>query len=89
MTLRERFEKFHAENPKVWKLWVRFALEAINAGHKTLSASLIAERIRWETSVVTTGDRFKLNNNHRAYYARMFMERFPTLPRFSTRELHI
>lgn len=71
--LQRRFAEFDSKNPKVWELFCRFADEAIKAGHTILSASLIAERIRWETEVITTsGDGFKLNNNHRAYYARKF-----------------
>lgn len=87
-TLRERFEDFDAANPHVWDLWLRFSAEAMRAGHRILSASFIAERIRWETTIVTRSeDPFKLNNNHRAYYARKFMDAFPELPGFRTRRV--
>jgi hypothetical protein len=75
--LEKRFQEFHQKNPQVYELWKRFCNEAINAGRKVLSAGLIAERIRWETEVITQGDKFKLNNNHRAYYARLFMRDNP------------
>lgn len=70
------FLKFHDQHPEVYELLKRFALEAITAGRKQLSIALLTERIRWETSVIG-GNEFKLNNNHRPFYARMFMDEFP------------
>lgn len=71
-------QEFDAANPEVWRLFCKFAFEAIAAGRVDLSASLVVERIRWETEVVTRGaDDFKVNNNHRAYYARKFNRAFP------------
>ena len=76
--LEAEFKKFHADNPKVYELFKQFALQAIAAGRKKLSVSLIIERIRWECVIATTSnDEFKINNNHRAYYARKFMQDFP------------
>ena len=76
--LQREFDAFDAQNPSVWELFVRFASEAISAGHIHLSASLIVERIRWETQVATRSkDDLKINNNHRAYYARKFNGSFP------------
>lgn len=78
MSLTENFKKFDEENPHIYDLFVRFAHEALAAGHKTLSASLIVERIRWEVDVVTrSDDPFKINNNHRAFYSRKFMTENP------------
>ncbi len=75
--LFEAFGKFHAENPNVYKLFKRFTREALDRGFKNFSVSSIIERIRWETSIKTADDSFKINNNHRAYYARMWMEDNP------------
>jgi hypothetical protein len=92
--LQQEFEAFDAANPEVWRLFCRFAAEAVAAGNLTLSASLIFERIRWETLVVTRGAgevaavELKLNNNHRAYYARKYNATFaPELGRFATRSV--
>ena len=41
----------------------------------------IFEVIRWEYDLKTTGD-FKLNNNYTAWYARLVMERNPSLDGF-------
>jgi hypothetical protein len=78
-TLKTQFDKFDAENPHVWDLFVDFTKKAVGAGMKKLSVALIIERIRWECNVETTGDRFKISNNHSAYYARKFHSKFPEL----------
>ena len=84
--LRYKFRIFHLNNPQVYALFDRFAREAIAAGRTSLSASLIFERMRWETQVITTDPDFKLNNNHRAYYARLWMFNNPaTKASFRTR----
>lgn len=86
MTMQEQFEEFDRLNPHVWTLWVRYALKAISVGSKRLSASLIAERIRWEVAIVTRGnDKFKLNNNYRAFYARKFEAEYPKYKGIFTR----
>ena len=78
-----RFRKFHRANPMVWELFVRFANQAIKAGHKCYSADAICHRIRWWKNVETKNveadgsDEFKINNNYVAYYGRLFMHRFP------------
>lgn len=73
----ERFINYHKQNPQVWELFQKFAFQAINAGRKKMGAALIFERIRWHLSIETIGDDFKMNNNYRADYARMFNEKFP------------
>lgn len=81
--------KFHKENPHVWELFVRFTNHAIEAGYTNYSAYAVFERIRWHTEVETKGDPFKVNNNHRPYYARYFHHCFPEHDGFfRTRELH-
>lgn len=74
------FNQFDSANPKVWELLVKFAKEAKNAGVEKLGISLLVERIRWELEVVTkTSDGYKINNNHRAFYARKLMDQYPEL----------
>lgn len=74
---RKAWERYHQENPKVWALFERFTLEAINAGFQHYSTNSIIERIRWHTNIETRGDMFKINNNHAPYYAREFHKRYP------------
>lgn len=77
-TLEDKFIQFDNDNPKVYEMFVGFAIELIDKGYKNLSTSLITERIRWEVKINTvSNDGFKINNNHRAFYARKFMQDFP------------
>ena len=75
--LKLKWWAWSKKNPKVGELFDKFTLEAINKGHKNLSAWLIINRVRWETSVVTYGDPFKISNDYIAMYARYFMHRYP------------
>ena len=71
------FKTFHQKNPEVYKLFVQFTLQAINKGHAKLSSEMIINRIRWETSVITTDKDYKINNDYKPFYSRMFMALFP------------
>jgi hypothetical protein len=77
ISTKQKWWEWHNTNPHIYDLFERFALDAIELGHKSLSAWLIVNRIRWETAVVTFGDPFKISNNHIAYYARLFMVKHP------------
>ena len=77
-TLGDRFDSFDRENPDIYTMFVGFTFEAINAGRARLSAWLIVNRIRWETTINTTGDEeFKISNDFIALYSRKFMKQFP------------
>ena len=74
MTLREKFEVFDSDNPHIYDMFNKFAIEAVNAGKTKLSAWLITNRIRWETEVVTKSeDKYKISNDYIALYARKFI----------------
>jgi len=75
--LKDEFDKFHKENPEVWELFVKFTFDVVNTGRKNYSVKAVFERIRWHTDIETTGKPFKLSNNHTAYYARHFHEKYP------------
>ena len=87
--LQEKFEKFDSDNPHVWALFVKYTMDAIHTGRKSYSAYVIFERIRWHTEIETNSQEpFKLNNNHRPYYARKFAKQFPEYGNFfRTRKL--
>lgn len=86
--LEALFWEYHAQNPKVYDLFDRFTKYAIQRGRTRFSVSVIVERIRWETTIETAGDDFKINNNHRAYYARLWMRNNPQYQGFfATREV--
>ena len=85
MTVEEKFEAFHAANPHVYSMFKRFALELLKAGATRISSKLIIERIRWETSIATSGagwntlakKKFLIDNRFTAWYARRFIHDFP------------
>ena len=70
---------FHVENPKVWDYFVKFTFEVIERGFSHYSVNGVFERIRWETDAADHEGKstFKLNNNHRPFYARWFMDAYP------------
>lgn len=78
---------FHSENPSVYRTFIRFTFEAMDA-RRHYSAKAIFERMRWHLDIETeSADDFKLNNNYPAFYARLFMRDHPKLPGFfHTRE---
>lgn len=80
--IREKFEVYHTENPKVYALFVHFAKEARSSNKKVYSSKSIFERIRWHIDIETVGDCFKLNNNYTAYYARKMMDEYPEFTGF-------
>jgi len=71
--LEDQFQTYDQENPHIYRLFKRFAREALDRGYKNYSANAIFERIRWYVDVETEGDQFKINNNYRPYYARKLM----------------
>ena len=73
----QKFRIFHEANPEVYKLFKRFTFEAMNRGHKHLSAEMIINRIRWETKVVTTDKDYKINNDYKPFYSRLFIVEHP------------
>jgi len=75
--ISEKFADFHAQNPRVYELIKAYTFEAIGSGLKRYSIQGVIERVRWQTSIETHGDDYKLNNNYAPFYARMFMEDFP------------
>ncbi len=78
------FREFHDENPEIytkfselcWYLYTQI-------GIRKCGVALIWERMRWDFVLQTRStDGFKLNNNHKAYYARMFMASHPMFKDF-------
>lgn len=76
IAIEQRFATYHSKNPHVYEMFKKFAFAAA-AEKATYSADAVLHRMRWYTEIETRGDRFKINNNYAAYYARMFMKDFP------------
>jgi hypothetical protein len=69
--------EWHKANPDVWRYFEKYAYEAVHRGRKKISHWLIINRIRWEVSIVTTGEDFKISNDYIAFYARLWKARHP------------
>lgn len=80
-TVAQQFFKFHHEHPNVYKQLVNLAYQWKDAGHQQLGIATLFEKLRWEWHVGTIRDSsgFKLNNNYRAFYARLIMDENPEL----------
>jgi hypothetical protein len=74
---RQEFDKWHANNPLVWKYFEQFSFDALASGRKRISHWLIINRIRWEVYLTTTGVDYKLSNDVIAFYARLWRETYP------------
>jgi hypothetical protein len=67
------FWEFHRDNPHVYSKLRDLALELRHRGHRRYGINGLCEVVRWHHALKTTGE-FKLNNNHRPYYARLLMQ---------------
>lgn len=76
------FSIFHAENPQVYVRLRELALAQIEAGASHGGIAQLFEVLRYEASLETSGEAFKLNNSHRAHYARLLMRNEPRLRGF-------
>lgn len=67
---------------------VVLARQAKAAGRSKAGIGMLWEALRWQYFITTTGDLYKLNNNHRSRYARLIMSLEPDLRDFfNVREL--
>ena len=87
-TPRERFEKYHKNNPQVYEWFDYYTREMLDAGVKKIGAPVIWERIRYETYLDVAEKPYRLPNQLRPYYAREFQRLNPELAdRIRTRKL--
>lgn len=76
MATDEQFEQFHTDNPQVYATLVELARTWVANTHlHKIGVGALFERARWEIAIRTNDPNFKLNNNYRAYYARLIMKR--------------
>lgn len=75
--LPSRFIAHYKQDPEVYDMFDRFAMQMYRANPERGSAWLIANRMRWETAINTTTEPFKITNDFIALYARLFMARHP------------
>jgi len=80
--LELEWRDFHRDNPHIYRLVCRYADEVIALGLKEYAIATIWERLRWHLTIETKDPEFKLPNNHRAYYARLWLHDHPRHPGF-------
>ena len=71
------FEEYGKQNPEIWQEFEKIALQLIFKGVKRYGAKAIFEIIRYHRFLENRGDKFKVNNNYTAGYARKFVEKYP------------
>jgi hypothetical protein len=89
--LRDSFERFHQENPHVYQVMVKLARRwrRRHPGRRC-GIGMLFETARWYLDLTTVGEPLNLNNNYRAFYARLIMSREPDLDGiFETRRQRI
>lgn len=85
--LEAAFWQFHQDNPDVYAELAALAKQLKARGHEHYGIGALFEVVRFHRHIETTDTEFKLNNNHRALYARLLMLLEPDLEGFfSTRE---
>ena len=83
MDIADEFEKFHRENPDVFRSLVSLAREAKHAGQHKYGIAALFEVLRWDRMMKKRpGEEFKLANAHRAFYARLIMRKCADLKSF-------
>lgn len=89
LTIEEKFQLFHEENPQVYKQLVSMSYQLKNAGHNKCGMKMLFEILRWRSMLKTAGDEYKLPNSYTSRYSRLIMEQEPELEGFfETRSLH-
>lgn len=92
MSLEDDFRQFAEENPHVEQRLVALALDLKRRGYNKGGIGMLFEVLRWQTMMQTSESAaggFKLNNNYRAFYARLIMSKYPELRGFfEVREQH-
>lgn len=73
---KENFERHHAENPRIYALFVRYAMKAA-AARPYYSAKAIFHRVRWYSEIEEKNSEFKIDDGWISHYARKFMEDYP------------
>jgi len=73
----EDFNKYHFDNPEIYQAFEKFTFEAIRSGRTHFSSEMVINRLRWYTQIEARNDQFKINNNYKAFYSRLFEDLHP------------
>ena len=73
MSFAVNFVRFNENNPKIFHKIVELA-DHQRERRDHYSIEIIMNVVRYHTDLDGKGDPFKINNNYKAYYARMYMQ---------------
>ena|ERR1039458_3336041 len=77
------FDKYHAKNPHVYLMFIKYAREVKAAGHNKFSIWAVANRVRWHYNFEVRGTyKYKISNDLLSRYSRRIMENEPDLVGF-------
>lgn len=65
---------FDEDNPHVYEALKKMALMLVKAGKKRYGMRAMGEVLRYNETIKTTGDPYKINNNYFPLYARKMMD---------------
>ena len=85
MSIRDRFKEFHTNNPHVYYELLSMIEIAKKAGRNKVGMQQLLEVLRWNQSLSTTANDFKLNNDYGAFYTRLIDDMRPDLGALLTR----
>lgn len=80
--LEEAAFAFHKRNPHVLQEIAKVCLRVKRAGRAHWSINAAFEVVRYNAEVTIDKRTYRLNNNHRAFYARWIMRDVPELAHF-------
>ena len=76
---RKEADKWLDDNPDIYALFKKFALQAAKRFRGKIGRQLIAERVRWESYYEYDGQDYKLNTNYLPYIMRRMEKEVPEL----------
>ena len=79
MSNRKKFEMFQKDNEHVLFKLIELCELAVSSGRTKLSMNQMFEVLRWDYSLNTHAQDFKLCNNYRAYFTRLIRKLRPEL----------
>lgn len=86
-SIQERFDAYMISHPDVYELLVKLSCDVKRQGFNRYSMKAIYERARWLYSIEKGDQKFKLQNDFTALFARRIMRNNPELHGlFETRE---
>lgn len=68
--LKERFDRFHDDNPGVMVIFIRFTDELRKAGMVKISAYEVLHRVRWELLIL--GGNYNLVDSLKTVYGNLY-----------------